>query len=414
LRETIVATGLGAITPLGLDVPSTWQALTEGRSGVGRITLFDPSDIKAQIAAEVKNYNPTDYFPAKEARRYDRYIQFALIAADEAVKDSGLEITSENADRIGVVSGTGIGGIGTLIQEYEVMQAKGPKRVSPFFIPMILADTAPGLIAIKHGAKGPNMIITSACASSANAIGEALRMIRSGDADAIIVGGSEASVFLLALAGFSTMQATSRRNHDPEHACRPFDADRDGFLPGEGAAFIVIERLSHAKARGAHIYGEIAGYGATADAFHITAPASDGEGAARAMQHALDDAGISPNDVDYVNAHGTSTPLNDPMETKAIKTTFGERAYQIPISATKSMVGHLLGAAGAVEGIVSLKTIETGLITPTINYETPDPECDLDYVPNTAREAKVRVVLSNSFGFGGHNASLVYRAYNGQ
>ena len=414
MRETIVATGLGAITPLGLDVPSSWQALTEGRSGVGRITLFDPSGIKAQIAAEVKNYNPTDYFPVKEARRFDRYIQFALIAADEAVKDSGLEITSENADRIGVISGTGIGGIGTLIQEYEVMQAKGPKRVSPFFIPMILADTAPGLIAIKHGAKGPNMVITSACASSANAIGEALRIIRSGDADAIIVGGSEASVFLLALAGFSTMQATSRRNSDPERACRPFDADRDGFLPGEGAAFMVIERLSHAKARGANIYGEIAGYGATADAFHITAPASDGDGAARAMKHALDDAGISPSDVDYVNAHGTSTPLNDPMETKAIKTVFGDLAYQIPISATKSMMGHLLGAAGAVEAIVSLKTIETGVITPTINYETPDPECDLDYVPNTAREADVRVVLSNSFGFGGHNASLVFRTCSGQ
>ena len=414
MRETIVATGLGAITPLGLDVPSTWQAVTEGRSGVGRITLFDPSDIKAQIAAEVKNYNPTDYFPAKEGRRYDRYIQFALIAADEAMKDSGLEITSENADRIGVISGTGIGGIGTLVKENDLMREKGPTRVSPFFIPMILADTAPGLIAIKHGAKGPNMVITSACASSANAIGEALRIIRSGDADAIIVGGSEASVFLLALAGFSTMQATSRRNSDPERACRPFDADRDGFLPGEGAAFMVIERLSHAKARGANIYGEIAGYGATADAFHITAPASDGEGAARAMKHALDDAGISPSDVDYVNAHGTSTPLNDPMETKAIKTVFGDRAYQIPISATKSMMGHLLGAAGAVEAIVSLKTIETGVITPTINYETPDPECDLDYVPNTAREADVRVVLSNSFGFGGHNASLVFRTCSGQ
>ena len=414
MRETIVATGLGAITPLGLDVPSTWQAVTEGRSGVGRITLFDPSDIKAQIAAEVKNYNPTDYFPAKEARRYDRYIQFALIAADEAMKDSGLEITSENADRIGVISGTGIGGIGTLVKENDLMREKGPTRVSPFFIPMILADTAPGLIAIKHGAKGPNMVITSACASSANAIGEALRIIRSGDADAIIVGGSEASVFLLALAGFSTMQATSRRNSDPERACRPFDADRDGFLPGEGAAFMVIERLSHAKARGANIYGEIAGYGATADAFHITAPASDGEGAARAMKHALDDAGISPSDVDYVNAHGTSTPLNDPMETKAIKIVFGDRAYQIPISATKSMMGHLLGAAGAAEAIVSLKTIETGVITPTINYETPDPECDLDYVPNTAREADVRVVLSNSFGFGGHNASLVFRTCSGQ
>ena len=414
MRETVVATGFGAITPLGLDVPSTWQALIEGRSGAGEVTLFDPSGIKAQVVAEVKNYTPTDYFSAKEARRFDRYIQFALIAADEAVKDSGLEITSENADRIGVIAGTGIGGVGTLLKEYDAMQTKGPTRVNPFCVPMMLADTAPGLIAIKHGAKGPNMVITSACASSANAIGEAMRMIRSGDADAIIVGGSEAGILRLAVAGFSVMQATTRRNDDPEHACRPFDADRDGFLPAEGAAFIVIESLSHAKARGGHIYGELAGYGATADAFHITAPATDGEGAARAMKHALDDAGISPNDVDYVNAHGTSTPLNDPMETKAIKTAFGDRAYQVPISSTKSMLGHLLGAAGAVEGIVSLKTIETGVITPTINYETPDPECDLDYVPNTAREAKVRVVLSNSFGFGGHNASLVFRAYDGQ
>jgi len=411
LKERVVVTGLGAITPLGLDVPSTWQGLIEGRSGAGRITLFDPSELKMQIAAEVKNYDPNNYFPAKEVRRLDRYSQFAIIAADEALKDSGLRLPPDNADRVGVIAGTGIGGIGTLIHEYDVMLEKGPNRVSPFFVPMMLADTAPGLIAIRHGLKGPNMVITSACASSANAIGEAMRMIRDGVADAVVVGGSEAGILPLAVAGFSVMQAITARNDDPEHASRPFDAHRDGFLPAEGGAFIIIEKLSHAKARGAHIYGEVAGYGATADAFHITAPAEDGDGAIRAMKHALEDAEMSPDEIDYVNAHGTSTPLNDPMETKAIKATFGERAYQIPVSSIKSMIGHLLGAAGAIEAISSLKTIETGIIPPTINYETPDPACDLDYVPNVARRAQVRAVISNSFGFGGHNASLVFRAY---
>ncbi len=411
MKERVVVTGMGAITPLGLDMPTTWQALTEGRSGAGRITLFDPSELKMQIAAEVKNYDPNNYFPAKEVRRLDRYSQFAIIAADEALKDSGLQVTPENADRIGVISGTGIGGIGTLIREYDVMLEKGPNRVSPFFVPMMLADTAPGLIAIKHGLKGPNMVVTSACASSANAIGEAMHMVRNDVADVIVVGGSEAGILPLAVAGFGVMQAITARNDDPEHASRPFDAQRDGFLPAEGGAFLVIEKLSHAKARGARIYGEVAGYGATADAFHITAPAEDGDGAIRAMRRALQDAEMSPDEIDYVNAHGTSTPLNDPMETKAIKAVFGERAYKIPVSSIKSMIGHLLGAAGAIEAISSLKTIETGIIPPTINYETPDPACDLDYVPNVARRAQVRAVISNSFGFGGHNASLVFRAY---
>lgn len=410
MKEIVVVTGMGAITPLGSDVTSTWQAMTEGRSGIGRVTLFDASQLKSQVAAEVKNYTPTDYFEAKEARRLDRYTQFALIAAGQALKDSGLQITAENADRVGAVVGTGIGGIGTLLKEYETMQTKGPNRVSPFFVPMMLADVAPGLIAINYGAKGPNMVVTSACASSANAIGEAMRMIRCGDADAIIVGGSEACILSLAMAGFGVMQALSTRNDDPEHASRPFDARRDGFVIAEGAAFMVIERLGHARARGARIYAEVAGYGATADAFHITAPSQDGEGAVRAMQHALADAGLSAADVDYLNAHGTSTPLNDPMETKAIKTVFGEQAYKVPISSTKSMVGHLLGAAGALEGLVCVKAILTGIIPPTINYEVPDPECDLDYVPNEARQATVRVALSNSFGFGGHNACLIFRA----
>ena len=411
MRETVVITGLGAITPLGLDAPSTWKALTEGRSGVGPITLFDATAFKAQIAAEVKGYEPNDHFEAKEARRLDRYTQFALVAAREAVKDAGLQVKSDNASRIGVIVGTGIGGIGTLIKEHDVMLQKGAGRVSPFFVPMMLADTAPGLIAIEYGAKGPNMIVTSACASSANAIGEALAMIRRGAADVIIVGGSEAGILPLAVAGFTVMQALSTRNEDPEHASRPFDAERDGFVPAEGAAFLVIESLTHARARGARIYAELAGYGATADAFHITAPMPDGEGAAQAMRFALEDAGLQPPDVDYLNAHGTSTPLNDPMETRAIKAVFGEHAYRLPVSSSKSMIGHLLGAAGALEALVCAKTIETGIITPTTNYEHPDPECDLDYVPNTARQAEVHVALSNSFGFGGHNACLAFRSF---
>jgi len=408
-----VITGLGAITPLGHNVQSTWQALTEGRSGAARISLFDPSNLRAQIAAEVKGYDPSQHFDAKEARRLDRYVQFALVAAAEALKDSGLQVTPENAERVGVIYGTGIGGIGTLLKEHDVMLAKGPGRVGPFFVPMMLADTAPGMIAITHGCKGPNMSVSSACASSANALGEAMTMVRYGRADAVIVGGAEAGLLPLAIAGFAVMQALTTRNEDPEHASRPFDAQRDGFLPAEGGGAMVIESLEHAQARGAHIYAELAGYGATADAFHITAPEQNGDGAARAMRVALRDAGVAPEEVDYLNAHGTSTPLNDAMETKAIKTIFGDKAYRLPISSSKSMLGHLLGAAGAVEGIICVKTIETGLITPTINYENPDPQCDLDYVPNQARPRPVRIAVSNSFGFGGHNASLVFRAYEG-
>lgn len=411
MERRVAITGLGTITPLGHDVQSTWQALTEGRSGGGRISLFDPSNLKAQIAAEVKNFDPTQYFEPKEARRLDRYVQFALVAAGQALKDSGLEITAQNAERVGVVYGTGIGGIGTLLKEHDVMLAKGPGRVGPFFVPMMLADTAPGLIAITHGCKGPNMSVSSACASSANAMGEALNMVRYGRADAIVVGGAEAGLLPLAVAGFAVMQALTTRNDDPEHASRPFDAQRDGFLPAEGGGAMVLESLEHAKARGARIYAELAGYGATADAYHITAPDPDGAGPARAMRVALQDAGESPEDVDYLNAHGTSTPLNDAMETLAIKAVFGDRAYRMPISSSKSMLGHLLGAAGVVEGVVCVKTIETGLITPTINYQNPDPQCDLDYVPNQARSQPVRVAVSNSFGFGGHNASLVFRAY---
>jgi len=324
-----------------------------------------------------------------------------------------LQVTPENAERVGVIYGTGIGGIGTLLKEHDVMLAKGPGRVGPFFVPMMLADTAPGMIAITHGCKGPNMSVSSACASSANALGEAMTMVRYGRADAVIVGGAEAGLLPLAIAGFAVMQALTTRNEDPEHASRPFDAQRDGFLPAEGGGAMVIESLEHAQARGAHIYAELAGYGATADAFHITAPEQNGDGAARAMRVALRDAGVAPEEVDYLNAHGTSTPLNDAMETKAIKTIFGDKAYRLPISSSKSMLGHLLGAAGAVEGIICVKTIETGLITPTINYENPDPQCDLDYVPNQARPRPVRIAVSNSFGFGGHNASLVFRAYEG-
>lgn len=406
----VVVTGLGAITPLGLDVPTTWQAVTEGRSGAGRITLFEPSALKSQIAAEVKDYDPMKYFEAKEARRLDRFVQFALIAARQALQDSGLRIDETIADRVGVVFGTGIGGVGTLLKEYDVMLTKGPNRVSPFFVPMMLSDTAPGLIAINHGCKGPNVSVSSACASSANALGEAFSMIKYGRADAIIAGGAEAGILPLSLAGFAIMQALTTRNDDAEHASRPFDADRDGFLAAEGGGALVLENLDHARGRGAHIYGEIVGYGATADAFHITAPEESGQGAIRAMRIALQEGGIPPSEVGYLNAHGTSTPLNDAMETKAIKAVFGDGAWNLPISSSKSMLGHLLGAAGAVEAIICLKTLQTGTITPTINYSKPDPACDLDYTPNKARQGNVRYALSNSFGFGGHNAALLFKA----
>jgi len=407
----VVITGMGAITPLGNDVETFWQNVVAGRSGVGPITLFDASALKTRIAAEVKGFDPEAWFGRKEARRLDRYAQFALAAAQQALQDARLDPAHVDRERVGVILGTGIGGIGALVQGVETLMTRGPDRVSPFMVPMMLADTAPGLIAIAYGFRGPNMAVVTACASGTNAIGEAMHLIRRGDADVVIAGGAEAGILPIAVAAFNVMGAISTRNDEPERASRPFDRTRDGFVMGEGAGILVLERLEHARARGARIYAEVVGYGASADAYHITAPLENGEGAALAMRRALADAGLSPREVDYINAHGTSTPLNDKSETQAIKAVFGEAAYDVPISSTKSMIGHLLGAAGAVEAIVCVRAITDGIIPPTINYEHPDPECDLDYVPNVARRRPVRVAMSNSFGFGGHNACVIFRRY---
>jgi len=407
----VVITGMGAITPVGNDVEAMWQSLISGRSGVGPITLFDPSALESQFAAEVKGFDPVALFGRKDARRMDRFTQFAVASAGQAIADAQLQVTPENAPRIGCVIGSGIGGIGTLLSEAEVMRAKGPDRVSPFLVPMMLPDTTPGQIAIQYRLKGPNMAIVTACASSANAMGEATEMIRRGAADVIVAGGAEAGLVPLALAGFNVMNAISKRNDAPQKASRPFDLNRDGFVPGEGGAILVLESLEHAKARGACIYAEVLGYGASADAFHITAPDETGEGAMLAMRAAIAQSGLKPGEIDYLNAHGTSTVLNDKSETAAIKRVFGEAAYKLPISSTKSMTGHLLGGAGALEAIACVKALQTGIIPPTINYETPDPVCDLDYVPNVARHAPIKTAMSNSFGFGGHNACLIFGAY---
>lgn len=404
----VVVTGLGAITPLGNDVPTLWQSLVEGRSGVGPITAFDASQLETRFAAQVKNFDPGDWVNHKEARRMDRFTQFAVAAATQAMRDAGLRITPERAYRTGVIMGSGIGGISTILSEVETMRQKGPGRVSPFLIPMMLSDTAPGQVAIQFGIRGPNMSIVSACATGSNAIGEAAEMIRRGAIDAALTGAAEAGIVPLAIAALNVMGALSRRNDAPQKASRPFDAHRDGFVFGEGAGVLVLESLEHAQARGARIYAEMAGYGASADAYHITAPQEDGQGAAAAMQMALDQAGLRPEDIDYLNAHGTSTLLNDKSETMAIKRVFGARAYGLAISSTKSMTGHLLGAAGAIEAVACVKALQEGIIPPTINYETPDPECDLDYVPNAARRLPLRTAMSNSFGFGGHNACLIF------
>jgi 3-oxoacyl-[acyl-carrier-protein] synthase II len=402
---------MGAITPVGNDVETMWQSLTAGRSGAGPITLFDPAGLETQFAAEVKGFDPVALLGRKEARRMDRFTQFAMAAAGQAIADAGLKITPDNAARIGCIIGTGIGGIKTLLDDADVLRDKGPSRVSPFLVPMMLPDSAPGHIAIQYGLKGPNMTIVTACASSTNAIGEATETIRRSAADVIISGGAEAGIVRLALAGFNVMGAISRRNDAPQKASRPFDANRDGFVPGEGSAILILESLDHAQARGARIYAEVLGYGASADAFHVTAPDETGEGAVLAMRAALAQSRLKPTEIDYLNAHGTSTVLNDKTETLAIKQVFGEAAYKLPISSTKSMTGHLLGGAGALEAIACVKALQTGIIPPTINYETPDPACDLDYVPNTARHVSIKTAMSNSFGFGGHNACLILGVY---
>lgn len=409
----VVVTGMGCISPVGNTVQDTWKSLLEGKSGAGWITHFDASKHKTRFAAEVKGFDGVAIFGTRDARKMDRFTQFAIATTLQALEQSGLKIDDSNRDRIGVIIGTGIGGIGTLMEQAEVLRERGPERVSPFLVPMMISDSAPGMIAIRFGVRGPNMAIATACASGNNAIGEALDIIRRGSADVMIAGASEAALVPVAMAGMNVMTALSTRNEDPQSASRPFDKDRDGFLMGEGAGVLILETLEHAQARGANILAEITGYGTTDDAHHISAPAENGAGAAMSMKLALEDAGLTIHDIDYINAHGTSTPLNDKSETAAIKTVFGEQAYQIPVSSTKSMTGHLLGASGAVEATFCIMAIREGMLPPTINYHTPDPECDLDYVPNQAREASPKHVMSNSFGFGGHNATLVFTRFEG-
>ena len=413
MRRRVVMTGLGCVSPLGLNLNDTWAALLAGKSGAGPITRFDASKHKTRFAAEVKGFDPVALFGAREARKMDRFAQFAIAAAQEALNQSGLQITETNRDRVGVVVGTGIGGITTMIENYEALNERGPDRVSPFLIPMMIADSAPGMLAIRTGARGPNLALATACATGSNAVGEAAEMIWRGAADAMIVGASESAVVPLAMAGMNVMTALSTRNESPETASRPFDKTRDGFLMGEGAGMVILESLESAQSRGAKILCEFTGYGASDDAYHISAPAENGAGAALSMKLALEHAGLKPEDIGYINAHGTSTQLNDKSETAAIKTVFGEYAYKVPISSTKSMTGHLLGASGAVETAICAKVLMENILPATINYETPDPVCDLDYVPNTPRAARPRHVMSNSFGFGGHNATIIMSRFEG-
>jgi 3-oxoacyl-[acyl-carrier-protein] synthase II len=412
MPERVVITGLGCITPLGNDVPTMWDNLQAGQSGVDYITHFDPRDYKSKVAAEVKDFDPSAFFGSRESRRMDRFTQFAAAAAYQALHDSGLEISADNRDGIGVIIGTGIGGIATLYEQTLIFLDRGPQRVSPFLVPMMLPDSAAGQVAILLGVRAHNMAVVTACATGTNAIGEAAETIRRGQAEVILAGGSEAAIVPIAVAGLSVMTALTSYDGEPSRASRPFDLHRDGFVMGEGAAVLVLESLEYAQARGARIHAEISGYGSTNDAYHISAPAENGAGAALCMRQALENAGLDITHIDYINAHGTSTPLNDKSETAAIKTVFGEHAYNIPVSSTKSMTGHLIGAAGAVEAVISIKVLQDGVIPPTINYETPDPECDLDYVPNVARRAEIRHVMSNSFGFGGHNATIILSQFN--
>lgn len=413
-KKRVVITGMGALTPIGNNVDEYWQGLLEGRSGAETITQFDVENISTKFAASVKNFDPKDHFPPKEVKRMDRFVQFALYCTDQAMKDAKLDMDAEDPNRVAVIIGSGIGGIETFEKQARTIVERGPQRISPFFIPMMIADLAAGEVSIRTGAKGPNYCTVSACASGAHAIGEAFRTIQHGSADVVITGGTEASITPLAMAGFANMRALSQRNDSPATASRPFDVDRDGFVMGEGSGILILESLEHATKRGANIWGEIAGYGATGDAYHITAPPPGGEGAVRSIRLALADGGVDPGDVDYINAHGTSTPPNDKNETAAIKTVFEEHAYKLAVSSTKSMTGHLLGASGAIEFLALLLTIKNGMIPPTINYETPDPDCDLDYVPNKARQRDVNIGISNSFGFGGHNVTLLARKYNGK
>ena len=411
MRKRIVVTGLGVISPLGNDVPTMWEALIAGRSGIDRVTRFDSSDMAVKIAAEVKDFDPVALFGRRESRRNDLFSLYAMAAARQAVDDANLALDDETRQTAGSIIGTGIGGVLTLLNNYDTLMASGPRRVSPFMVPMMMANAASAAVAIAHGLQGPSMSVASACATGTNAIGEAAQMICRGVADVMVSGGAEAVMHRISVSAFSNMGALSTRNDEPQRASRPFDAERDGFVVGEGAGVVVLESLEHARERGARIHAELVGYGTTTDASHITAPDEQGTGAARAIQLALQDARLEPDAVDYVNAHGTSTRLNDGMETRAIHRVFGSHADRLAISSSKSMMGHLMGAAGAAEAVACIKTLETGWVHPTINYEHPDPECDLNYVPNAAQKLDPQVVLSNSFGFGGHNGCLLFRRW---
>jgi len=411
MKRRVVITGMGVVTPIGIGQETFWDSLKNGRSGVGRLTFFDTTDYTSKIDAEVKGFQAENYIDKKNIRRMDRFTQFAYAAADMAVRDAGLDTAKVDPDRVGIIVGSGIGGLSTIEEEHIVLRERGARRVSPFLIPRLISNIAPGEIAIRWGFTGPNYAVSSACSTSNHAIGDSLRMLRYGDADVIIAGGSEAAITPLGFAGFCSARTLSTRNDAPEKASRPFDKDRDGFVMGEGAGIVVLETIEHALARGAKIYAELAGYGATDDAYHITAPNPNGTSAVKAMQRALADAEVAPDQVQYVNAHGTSTSLNDKTETKALKMVFGDYAKKLAISSTKSMMGHLLGAAGVVELVATILCIQNKLAHPTINYETPDPECDLDYIPNKARPMEIENALSNSLGFGGHNAVLVVKKY---
>jgi 3-oxoacyl-[acyl-carrier-protein] synthase II len=411
LSRRVVITGLGLVTPIGIGVEETWQALCAGKSGVAEITRFDASQHATKIAAEVKEFHPEDFLPKKDAKRTSLFISFAMAATQMALEDSALQITSANSHRIGVLTGCGLGGLSILEEITRVVDTKGPKRVTPFFIPMMIGNMAPGMISIRFGAKGPNASVATACAAGSHAIGDAYNLIKRGAADAMIAGGVESTITPTGIAGFNAMKALSTRNDDPKRASRPFDRDRDGFVVGEGSGILILENLEDARERGARIYAEVIGYGMSGDGYHITSPPPDGEGAVRCMEAALQDAGITYQAVDYINAHGTSTPLNDLYETRAIKTVFKDRAYAIPISSTKSMTGHLLGGAGGIEGVFSSLAIHHGIIPPTINYENQDEACDLDYVPNVARNQPIGIAMSNSFGFGGTNAAVIFKKF---
>ncbi|MDH4161256.1 MAG: beta-ketoacyl-ACP synthase II [Nitrospirota bacterium] len=411
MKRRVVVTGVGMITPVGLDTESSWQGIAAGRSGIGPITQFDDKDIPTQIAGEVKGFDAAKYIEPKEIKKMDRFIHLAIAASQMAMEDSKLIISPENADRIGVMVGAGMGGLPAIERVYDAYREKGYRRITPFFIPMVIVNEVAGHISMRVGAKGPNISVVTACATGTHSIGDAFKWIQRGEIDAMIAGGTEATICPLAVGGFNAMKALSTRNSEPERASRPFDSQRDGFVMGEGSGIVILEELEFAKKRGARIYAEIIGYGASGDAYHITSPAPNGEGAARCMAMAIKDAGVAPSEVGYINAHGTSTKYGDELETMAIKSVFGEHARKVPVSSTKSMTGHLLGAAGGVEAVISLLAMEHGILPPTINLENPDPECDLDYVPNTARKQEFDVAMSNSFGFGGTNATVIFKKF---